>query len=389
MDARPFATFLPFDNDDSMATTTDTSTGTVPASQPKPAPAETAAASPPLSLPNPRAGRHALIAFAVLLLIGAGVAYYYFFLAPYESTDDAFIEGHVTAVSPQVAGPVVRLLVKDNELVKAGDLLLQIDPRDYAVKLAQVRAGVAAARDQLEQTKAQLAVDQAKADQEQASVAAAEADATRAQADLNRFQSVDSRAIARSQVDLAQDQASATAAQVEVARARARAAEAQVALSQTHVDTAESEVQVAQAYEQQAALNLSYTDVVAPTSGIITRRSVELGGYVQTGQPMLSIVQPHVWVIANFKETQLAYMRPGQPVTIAVDAFPQYALTGRVDSIQDGSGARFSLLPPENATGNYIKVVQRVPVKIVLDEPLPAGVQLSPGMSVIPSVKVQ
>jgi membrane fusion protein (multidrug efflux system) len=371
-----------------MPAPTDTSTGTVPAPPPQPAPAA-APDSPPLVLLSHRTRRHALIAFAVLLLVAAGTAYYFIFLAPYESTDDAFIEGHVTAVSPQVDGRVVNLLVKDNQSVKAGDLLLQIDPRDYAVKLDQIRAGVATARDKFDETTAQLAVDQAKADQEQASVAAAQADATRAQADLQRYQSIDNRAIARSQVDLAVDQATASAADVEVARSRARAAQAQVALTQANVATAESEVKVAEAYEAQAELNLSYTDVRATTPGIITRRSVELGSYVQTGQPMLSIVQPHVWVVANFKETQLAYMRPGQPVTLTVDAFPQYTFTGRVDSIQDGSGALFSLLPPENATGNYIKVVQRVPVKILLDEPLPAGVQLSPGMSVIPEVKVK
>ncbi len=371
-----------------MPATSDTPIGSLTASAPNPAPSSVPDAPPPVARSG-RGLRRALMAFVILLLLVAAGAYYFIYLAPYESTDDAFIEGHVTAVAPQIAGRVIKLLVKDNQFVKAGDLLLQLDPRDYAVKLAQIQAGVATARDQLEQAKAQLAVDQAKADQEQASVAAAAADATRAQADLQRYQAIDNRAIARSQVDLAQDQASASAAQVEVARARARAAQAEVALTQAKVATAESEVLIAETYVQQATLNLSYTDVVASTDGIVTRRAVELGSYVVAGQPMLSLVQPHVWVIANFKENQLAHMLPGQPVTISVDAFPQYPLQGRVDSIQDGSGSRFSLLPPENATGNYIKVVQRVPVKILFDEPLPAGVQLSPGMSVIPQVKVQ
>jgi len=232
-------------------------------------------------------------------------------------------------------------------------------------------------------------VDQAKDAQEQASVTAAAADASRAQTDLQRYLAVESRAVARSQIDLAQDQASTTAADVAVAKNRALAADAQVKLSQADIKTAEANVDRAEALVNQAALDLSYTKVTAPQDGFVTHRSVETGNYVQPGQPALAIVPPQVWVIANFKETQLANMHPGQPVEITADAYPQHKFHGHVDSIQAGSGAHFSLLPAENATGNYVKVVQRVPVKIVFDDAMDPAHPLGPGMSIVPVVKIK
>ena len=178
-------------------------------------------------------------------------------------------------------------------------------------------------------------------------------------------------------------------ARSEAQRTGARSAPKQVARSQSQTDAAEADVARAQAEVNQARLNLSYTKIYAPISGHVTRKSVEQGAYVQVGQPVLALVDPEVWVVANFKETQLDKMRPGQPVTVTVDTRPGVKLTGHVDSLQRGSGARFSLLPPENATGNYVKVVQRVPVKIVFDDL--AQVEqygLGPGMSVVPMVKV-
>jgi membrane fusion protein (multidrug efflux system) len=333
--------------------------------------------------------RHFLLAAAVILAGVGATTYYFIAFAPYESTDDAFIDGHVISIAPQVAGRVLSLSVSDNQAVKQGDILFQIDPRDYEVKLAQTQAELAAAQSRLEQAQAQFSVDQAKADQEQSSVTSAAADATRAQADLERYQAVESRAVARSQIDLAQDQASATLAQVDVARNRALAAAAQVKLSQADIKTAEANVQLAEATVHQAELDLSYTKVVAPEDGIVTHRSVETGNYAQTGQPMLAIVPQQFWISANFKETQLANMRPGQPVEISVDAYPDHKFHGHVDSIQAGSGAHFSLLPPENATGNYVKVVQRVPVKIVFDDAMDPAHPLGPGMSVVPVVKIK
>ena len=353
--------------------------------------AETKTATPP---PTPAKRRHnrrvaILITAIILVLVAAITLYYIYFIAPYESTDDAFIEGHVTMVGPQVSGPVLRLLIQDNQEVREGDPLLEIDPRDYNTKLEQARADLAAARSQLEQARAQVTVDEAKAAQQVAAVTVAEAEAGRAGADLKRYESVESRAVSRTQLDLQKTEARSTSATVEEARQQAKAAASQVELSRANVDSAAAGVQQAEAKMAQAELNVSYTKIAAPVAGRVTQRSVEKGAYVQTGQSLLALVPTNVWVVANFKETQLARMRPGQPVTIEVDAYSKLHLKGKVDSLQSGSGAQFSLLPPENAVGNYVKVVQRVPVKIIFDEPLDPRLDIAPGMSVQPEVRVK
>ena len=341
-------------------------------------------------VPRLRKRRLPLIAGIVAAVVVLGVVIFYFiFVRPYESTDDAFIDGRTVVIAPQVAGRVERLLVNDNQEVKQGDLLIQIDPRDYDTKLAQAHADVAAAKSSFEQAEAQLPVDKAKTGEEQANVIAAEADAARAAADLKRYQTVESRAISQSQLDLAAAQAKSLAAQVDVARNKQREAEAQVALSEANVATAAANVKQKEAMLQQAEINLSYTKIAAPQDGRVTHRSVEAGNYVQVGQAMFAIVPHDVWVTANFKETQLTYMKPGQPVSVRVDAFPQLKFKGHVDSIQAGTGAQFSLLPPENAAGNYVKVVQRVPVKIVFDEIPDASIVLPLGASVVPEVRVK
>jgi membrane fusion protein (multidrug efflux system) len=331
-----------------------------------------------------------ILAGITLLIMAAGVLWYYFiFIAPFETTDDAFIEGRVVLISPRVSGPVTRLLVDDNQHVNAGDPLVEIDPRDYDTQLAQAQADLAAAQAQLAQAQSQIPVDDAKSEQQSAAVISAEAEASRAAADLARYESVESRAISQSQLDLARAQAQVTAAAVEVAKHQASAAAAQASLSRVSVDAATARVQQQEAKLEQARLDLSYTKVAAPISGRVTRRTVETGIYVQTGQSLLSIVPDEVWVVANFKETQLDHMRPGQSVSIRLDAYPGREYKGRVDSIQAGTGSQFSLLPPENAVGNYVKVVQRVPVKIVFTEPLDAELDIAPGFSVTPKVRVK
>ena len=332
--------------------------------------------------------RIALLAFA--LLVGAASAAYYFrFVAPFESTDNAFIEGYVVPMASQVPGRVAELLVKDNQAVKQGDVLLRIDPRDYEASLAQARADLAAARSRVAQAKAQVNASEAKVAQAQATVVAADAENRRAADDLKRYESVESRAVSKSAVDLAQSQARAAGANLEAARSQAKAAEAEVALSAAGVETANAAVQQAEARLRQAELNLSYTDVIAPEDGRVTRRVTEKGAYIQPGQALMAIVPRQYWVVANFKEIQLTHMRVGQPVEVVVDAYPDRKFKGHVESIQSGAGARFSLFPPENATGNYIKVVQRVPVKIVLDDLPATDLALGPGMSVVPKVRVK
>jgi membrane fusion protein, multidrug efflux system len=330
-----------------------------------------------------------LLSAGVLIVLVAVTFYYLRFIAPYESTDDAFIDGYLTLISSRVPGQISQLLVTDNQKVKAGDVLVEIDPRDYESSLSVARADLAGAHSQLSHAQAQVKVSEAKGAQARAAVIAAEAEAQRASDDLKRYKSVESRAISKTAFDQAQEQARADDANLDAARSQSKAAESEVALSRAGVETATAAVQQAEAKVHLAELNLSYTKIIAPRDGRITARTAQLGNYVQPGQVMLALVPANVWVTANFKETQLTYMRPGQPVELSVDAYPKREFEGRVDSLQFGSGARFSLLPPENAVGNYVKVVQRVPVKIVFDKPLPDDLDIAPGMSVEPKVKVK
>jgi membrane fusion protein (multidrug efflux system) len=331
-----------------------------------------------------------IVLLVIALLVGTASAVYYFrFVAPFESTDNAFIEGYVVPMASQVPGRVAELLVKDNQAVKQGDVILKIDPRDYEASLAQARADLAAGRSRLDEAKAQVRASEAKFDQALATVTAAGAENRRAADDLKRYESVESRAVSKSASDLAQSQAQAAKANLEAVRSQAKAAEAEVALSEAGVQTASAAVQQAEARLQQAELNLSYTQVIAPEDGRVTRRVVEKGAYIQPGQALMAIVPRQYWVLANFKEIQLTHMRVGQPVEVVVDAYPGRTFKGHVESIQSGAGARFSLFPPENATGNYIKVVQRVPVKIVLDDLPGNDLALGPGMSVVPKVRVK
>jgi len=331
--------------------------------------------------------RIAIVAGPVLVVV-LGL-YYFFALRPYESTDDAFIDGHAIQISPQVAGHVLQVLITDNQFVKNGDPLVKIDPRDFDARLAATRANLAAAQSRVAEANSQLAVAEATALQDQAAVGVSAAEAKRAQADLERYQSVEKRAVSREQVDAVVAAEQSTTASLEVARKKADAADAQVGLSRALIATAQADVQRAEADVQQAELNRSYADISAPEDGWVTHRGVEEGEYVQVGQALLAVVQPNPWVTANFKETQLRDMKPGQPVWIRVDAFPQKEFKGHVDSIQAGTGAHFSLLPPENAVGNYVKVVQRVPVKIVFDEDQGPNFMLPLGASVVPKVKVR
>jgi membrane fusion protein (multidrug efflux system) len=371
------------DNTDSSSTNKGVAPGvtTAPASS---------AVEPPV--PPPRKKKHTKkiiggIVIAVFLVIG--ILYYFRFIAPYEDTDDAFIDGYVTLISPRVSGPVVQLLITDNQWVKQGDLLVEIDPNDYEAALAQAKADLAAAQSQLSSAKAQVSVSESRVVQAQAAVVSAEAENERAAADLVRYQTVESSAVSKTAFDQTQATARSTAANLEAANSQVKSAEADVELSKAGVETANATIQQAQAKLRLAELNLSYTKITAPFDGRITARSVQLGNYLSPGQALFALMPRDVWVTANFKETQLTDMRPGQPVDVHIDAYPQHNFKGKVDSLQAGTGARFSLLPPENAVGNYVKVVQRVPVKIVFDEELPTNLDIAPGMSVEPKVKVK
>jgi len=275
-----------------------------------------------------------IVATAALVIVGIGYGGFATFHSfTHESTDDAFIDVHFVSVAPKIAGRVAVVHVDDNQLVKKGDILVEIDPRDFQVALAQAKAN--------------LAKDKA----------------TQVQANVNEKRAQD---LFTKKVMSAQER------------------DTNVATS----DSSKASVEADEAAVEQAELNLGYTKVIAPVDGYVTKEAIATGDYVQVGQAFMSLVPPRVWVIANFKETQLRNMQPKQPVDISVDAYPSLKLRGRVDSIQAGSGAAFSMLPPENATGNYVKVVQRVPVKIVLDEEQQVQRLLGPGMSVVPTVAV-
>lgn len=405
-------------------------------------------------------------AVAALVAIVVGVRYYAY-ATSHVSTDDAFIDGTIIQVSPQVAGSVATVYVTDNQEVHRGDLLLAIDPRDYEARLAQARANLAgaiagsqgsqvavgltqgtssaavdqarsaleaaqtqviAARSRLSQAQAQVEMALANADQARAQVVAAEADVTRTSADARRYEELYKEAgVSRQQRDYAVTAAEASQAQLDAARKHVTAAEAQVAdsraaahaaadglhqaeaqakeaaaglaaaqanakqvaIRQSDATQAQAAIAQAQAAVRQAELNLSYTKIYAPVAGHVTEKTVAVGDYVEAGQTLMAIVPEHLFVTANFKETDLASIRPGDPADIYVDAYPNLVLKGHVDSIMRGSGAAFSLLPPENATGNYVKVVQRVPVKIVFDQPADPSHPLGPGMSVVPVVRVR
>jgi membrane fusion protein (multidrug efflux system) len=322
----------------------------------------------------------------------------------HESSDDAFLDADVISLAPKVPGQVKRVHVRSNQAVKAGDLLVEIDPRDLAVQLEQKRAGLNAARANLDLLKAsfelrrtQIGTAEATTKQSAAEVAAAEATAEKARADLKRAEElIRNHTISPQEFDAAKAAAAAAEANLKAARERTTSDESKVTEAKAQVETSrkalewgEAQTHQAESDVQAAELNLSYTRVQAPADGYVTKKAVEDGDYLQVGQKLMALVPSDLYVTANFKESQVGHIRPGQPVRITVDSVEGRVFAGHVDSIMAGSGARFSLLPPENAVGNYVKVVQRIPVKILFDEPVAAAHVLGPGMSVVPSVKVQ
>lgn len=331
----------------------------------------------------------ALMGAAAVAATAAGVSYYFHSLS-FESTDDAFVEGHIVPVSSRVAGHVTKIHVEDNQLVEKGDLLAEIDPSDFETRLAAGEAALRAAQATSQARLTAVAAAQAEMEQSKADLTAAEAREDRAKAHLKRVESlVPLRAASQESLEEAVAAAHVAHADARAVKERISAKQSAITQAKSAAQAAESAVHQAEAELKQARLNHSYTKIYAPTSGHITRKSTEAGAFVQVGQPLLALVDPDVWVIANFKETQLGKMRPGQPVTVVVDTHPDVKFAAHIDSIQRGSGARFSLLPPENATGNYVKVVQRVPVKIVFDDLKQIErYGLGPGMSVVPTVKI-
>jgi len=423
-----------------MEPTTQSPTAVPPAeteSRPKPLPAtERDYRTRPARSASPGFRIGVIIGIVVLLVIGFFV---YRYVTSYEDTDDAQVDGHINSVSARISGHVIRLDIVDNQHVKAGQLLVEIDPADYQVAYDRAKADYDDAKAQAAaagvnvpitdvNTTSQVSASQADVESARAAIAAAkqqfaaakaqlaqtQANNVKIQDDLTRYQQlIGKQEISQQQFDEALAAAKASTASVEAARATADAAGAQVTQAQSKLVQAEANYRYAQtaprqmevirsraqsalalmqqkkAALDQAALNLQYTKIVAPVEGVVSDRTVEVGQNVAPGQELMKVIPLNdVWITANFKETQLRNMRVGQPVTIEVDANGR-KYKGHVDSFAGASGARFSLLPPENATGNYVKVVQRVPVKIVLEPGEDKDQSLRPGESVEPKVWIR
>jgi len=381
-------------------------------------------------------GRWRLVAGIILLVVGF-VLWRYF--GSYESTDDAQIDGHLTSISARVSGHVLKVLVEDNQYVEAGTPLVEIDPRDYQIAVDRAKASfadatatsqaaqvnvpissvdtssqVSTAQADVENARAGISAARQQVDAARAQVDQAAANNVKAQNDLVRYkQLIDKQEISSQQYDqavanarasaanLAAAQAAVSVAEQHVAQARAKLAQAeagvrsastapqQVEVIKSRAQSASAQAQFKKAELSQAQLNLNYTIITAPVSGVVTNRTVEVGQNVTIGQELMKLINlDDIWVTANFKETQLRHMHPGQEVTISVDAYGK-KYKGHLQSVAGASGSLFSLLPPENATGNYVKVVQRVPVKIIFDPGETKEHILRPGMSVEPKVWIQ
>jgi membrane fusion protein (multidrug efflux system) len=331
-----------------------------------------------------------IVFLSILATLAVGGAIYYAYARQFEETDDAFIDGHIVPISPQVSARVAAIHIDDNKAVKAGDLLVELDPTDYQVAVAQMRGAEAAAAGKLLQAQSGVPSAQSAVIEAQAEVDAAQVNFDNADRDLKRFQGLDERAKSQQQLDNATAAQKRAMADLEQSKAKLITAQSQVATAEANVKAAEGDLQKARADTERATVNLGYCKIVAPCDGKITNKAVDPGMYVTPASQLFQVVPYDVWVTANYKETQLTHMQVGQHVTIDVDAYPDRDFSGTVQSIQSGTGSRFSIIPAENATGNFVKVVQRVPVKITFDGDVNADPKhlLSPGMSVEPKVRI-
>lgn len=336
--------------------------------------------------------QHWILASALtcLLLVAlAGALLYWLDVRDYESTDDAFIAARSFSISPKVSGYITDVPVTDNQHVNAGDLLAKVDDRDYKIAVDRAKAQVAVAHANIDNFQAQIDSQQEQVKQAQAQVDQAEAQLKFAQQEEARAKDLVDKGAGTVQREQ-QTRSDLQSQQANAVRARAALIAAQLGIKtlQTQLESARASLQQAQAQLGQANLNFDYTRVTAAEPGRVVKLTGAVGTLAAADQSLMMLVPDEIWIVANYKETQLSDMRPGQPVEFTIDAYPGRTLTGHVDSVQPGSGTAFSLLPAENATGNFVKVVQRVPVKIVVDQ-WPADLPVGPGMSVVPWIRVR
>ncbi|HTZ18870.1 MAG TPA: HlyD family secretion protein [Dissulfurispiraceae bacterium] len=327
---------------------------------------------------NGKKKKIAIIVFAVLLVAGAACVYLYLgYTATHISTDDAFVDGRVHSVAPKIAGTVKAVYVEDNQKVKKGDMLIEIEPADYDARTNEAMASANAEKAKLVEIGAGIKAARAQLELQESNLRQAQIDLTRADALIAKG------AISKERYDK-------TKTGYEVSLAEVKAARERLIQTETSIATQQAKVRAGEARLKTEQLNLEYTRLYAPADGVITKKSVEAGNQVQPGQPLMAVVAlDDIWITANYKETQLKKVRPGQKVDIKVDTYSGATLHGKIDSIMAGTGSAFSLFPPENATGNYVKIVQRIPVKILLDKDTDKGHVLRVGMSVVPTVIVE
>lgn len=311
--------------------------------------------------------RYITITIAIIALLVGG--YIWWDASHYQSTDDAYVESHMVQIAPRVSGQIEKIFITDNQRIKEGDIVAIIDDKDYKIKFEQADA---------QYQRALLNQNVAKAN-----LSAVNSEIALAQKDLERYKNLyESGAVSKQIFDSAQTK-------YDSIKAKQTDAENMI-FSKTANKVADADLKVLKALKDQAELNLSYTKILAPRDGVVTNKNVEKGAYVQVGQPLFAIVPDEVWIVANFKENQVGQMKPGQLVDIKVDTYPNKIFKGKIDSIQRASGAKASLFPPENAVGSFVKIVQRIPVKIVFTEKInPEQYTIVSGMSVIPKVRVK
>ena len=380
------------------------------ATETAPPPAVGPATTPPA--PPPAAKRRGPVFWLVVVVLGAAALFwtarFIHHSITFEETDDAYINGHVHQIAPRVAGAVTEVLVDDNRTVKAGQVLARIDPLEYEIALhraqamlAQSKAEEARARAAVNQAKAQITQARAQVEQTQAQVSRSAAQLETANTEFsrnNRLYNSDQHAVAKSEVDTTKGSFDAAQAALDAAKANVAGAQSNVEAAQAQAESAQAMLEAAgatvaanDAAVHDAERELGYATITAPTDGRVGNKNIEVGNRVPVGQAVYAVVEPDLWVLANFKETQLTRMHAGQPVELTVDAVGGKTFTGKVDSISPATGAQFALLPPDNATGNFTKVVQRVPVKIVFDPESVRGFddRIRPGLSTVVNVRVR
>jgi membrane fusion protein (multidrug efflux system) len=355
--------------------------------------------------PSRRKKTVAFILFPVIIVLGAAALYFYReYKRTHISTDDAFVDGRVHVIASKIPGTVKALYIKDNQFVKKGGLILEIDPIDYEVRVKETQAGLetekaklSVIRESVNTVKKQLAEIIASLEAARANLELQKANLELAKVNLQRSESLlKKEAISKQQYDNSKTTYEVAVAQMKAAQDQAKQIEASLETQRSLIKQTESGLPTQEAQIRQrdatlrgAQLNLGYTKIYAPTDGYITKRTVEIGNQIQAGQPLMAVVplsQEDIWITANYKETDLERVKPGQKVKIKVDTYPGKIFYGKVESVQAGTGAVFSLLPPENATGNYVKIVQRIPVKINLDQGTDPSHNLRIGMSVVPTI---